>query len=260
METLFRLIALVAAAYIGLCTFLYLVQDRLIFYPAGVWREPQEPHVQPVALERADEVVLKGWVVNPGASGPVLVYYGGNAEELSRLVEVFRNLECTTLLMNYRGYGQSEGRPSTSALIDDAEAVLSELVPRYGSDRSVILFGRSLGSGIAVSVARSAQIDGVILMSPFRSLHHVAERLFPWLPVRWLLRHQLDALEAIESLPVKTLVLYSPSDRIVPAAETKALLGLFPNQPRVVEFQGGHNVPLTLPAIWREIVAFVESD
>ena len=260
METLFRLIAPVAAAYIGLCTVLYLVQDHLIFYPAGVWREPQKPHVQPVALERDDGTVLNGWVVNPDAAGPVLVYYGGNAEELSGLVNIFEHLECTTLLMNYRGFGTSEGRPSTSALIDDAEAVMSELVPRYGVDRPLILFGRSLGSGIAASVARSVRVDGVILMSPFRSLHHLAERLFPWLPTRWLLRHQLDVLESVDSLPEKTLVLYSPSDRIVPASETKALLRLFPNEPRVVEFHGGHNVPLTLPGIWREIVAFVEAD
>lgn len=256
METLFRLLALAAAAYIGLCAFLYLLQDRLIFYPTGVWREPHGPHVQPVALER-DDAVLNGWVVNPGATGPVLVYFGGNAEELSGLVGVFEHLDCTTLLMNYRGFGASDGRPSASALIDDADAVLHELVPRLGADRPLILFGRSLGSAIAASAARSVQVDGVILMSPFRSLHHLAERLFPWLPTRWLLRHQLDVFNAVDAFPDKTLVLYSPSDRIVPAAETRALLQQFTRAPRIVEFGGGHNVPLTLPGIWREIVDFV---
>ncbi|MGE0621821.1 MAG: alpha/beta hydrolase [Pseudomonadales bacterium] len=258
METLLRLLALVAAAYALLCVFFYVVQDRLIFYPTGVWREPQGSHVLPVALER-DDAVLNGWVVKPGATGPVLVYFGGNAEELSGLVDVFARLDCTTLLMNYRGYGTSEGRPSVSALIDDAAAVLDVLVRRYGSDRPLILFGRSLGSGIAVSVAQSERVDGVILMSPFRSLAHLADHVVPWLPARWLLRHQLDVIEALDSLPEKTLVLYSPSDRIVPGAESEALLRLFPRAPRVVEFDGGHNVPLTLPGVWREVVAFVES-
>jgi pimeloyl-ACP methyl ester carboxylesterase len=259
METLLRLAALVAAGYVAICAFFYLVQDRLIFYPTGVWREPQGTHVQPVAFQR-DELVLSGWVVNPDAAGAVLVYYGGNAEELSGLVDVFRRLDCTTFLINYRGYGTSEGRPSTSALIDDAETILMELVRRYGSDRRLILFGRSLGSGIAASVARSVRVDGVILMSPFRSLKHLANRLVPWLPARWLLRHQLDVFETLDSLPENTLVLYSPSDRVVPSAESKALLRLFPRPPRVVEFDGGHNVPLTLPAVWREVAAFVESD
>lgn len=258
MDTLIRLLALLATAYLFVCLFFYLLQDRFLFYPSGVWREPQGPHVQPLAIER-DEAVLSGWVVNSDAAGPLLVYYGGNAEELSGLVEVFARLDCTTLLLNYRGYGTSEGSPSIAALKADAAAVLAVMVRLYGSDRPLILFGRSLGSGIAASAAQSARVDGVILMSPFRSLAHLAGRLMPWLPARWLLRHQLSVVETLGSLPEKTLVLYSPSDRIVPAAESEALIEAFPQPPRVAVFEGGHNVPLTLPEVWREIAAFVES-
>ena len=136
---------LLAAAYTVLCIFFYLVQDHLIFYPTGVWRDPQGPHVRPLAIER-DGTVLDRWIVNSDDTGPLLVYYGGNAEELSGLADVFARLDCTTLLMNYRGYGASEGSPSISELKDDATAVLNVLIRRYGSDRSVILFGRSLGS------------------------------------------------------------------------------------------------------------------
>ncbi|MEQ8861503.1 MAG: alpha/beta hydrolase [Pseudomonadales bacterium] len=258
MEALLRVITLLAAAYAVLCVFLYLVQDRLIFYPAGVWREPQGPHVQPVSLER-ENGALNGWVVNADAEGPVLVYFGGNAEELSGLVDVFAGLDSTTLLMNYRGYGRSAGKPSTSAFVEDARAVVEVLARRYASDRPLVLFGRSLGTGIAASVAQSVRVDGVILMSPFRSLTHLGERLMPWLPVRLLLRHELDVLASLDSLPDRTLVLYSPEDRIVPAAESKALLRLFPRTPRVVEFDGGHNVPLTHPEVWREVADFLGS-
>ncbi len=253
-----RLIGLLAVAYVALCAFLYVVQDYLLFYPRGVWREPEGSYVRPVTLER-DDTVLNGWVVNPEAAGPVLVYFGGNAEELSGLVDVFARLESTTLLVNYRGYGRSGGDPSASAFVDDARAVVDVLARRYGSHRPLVLFGRSLGSGVAASVARSVQVDGVILMSPFRSLTHVAGRLMPWLPARWLLRHEFDVLAALDSLPEQTLVLYSPADRIVPAAESKALLRLFPRTPRIAEFDGGHNVPLTHPAVWREVAAFVGS-
>lgn len=258
MESLLRLIVLLASAYVVLCVVVYLFQDRLIFYPTGIWRDPKGPHVQPVTLERTD-AVLSGWVVNPDAAGPVLVYFGGNAEELSDLVDVFVHLDTTTLLVNYRGYGRSEGKPSASALIDDARAVVDTLARRYGSDRPLILFGRSLGSGIAASVTRSVQVDGVILMSPFRSLGHLAGRVAPWLPARWLLRHRIDVLATLNSLPERTLVLYSPADRIVPAAESQALLQLFPRTPHVVEFDGGHNVPLTRPEVWRAVQAFVGS-
>ena len=97
-------------------------------------------------------------------------------------------------------------------------------------------------------------------MSPFRSLAHLAGRVMPWVPAGWLLRHQIDVLASIDSLPEKTLILYSPSDRVVPAAESKALLRLLPITPRTVEFEGGHNVPLLHPAVWREVVDFVGSN
>ena len=227
MESLLRLIVVLAAAYVLLCGVVYLLQDRLIFYPSGVWREPQGAHVEPVSLER-DDAVLSGWVVNADATGPIVIYFGGNAEEVSGLTELFARLRATTLLMNYRGYGRSEGTPSAAALIDDATAVIDDFARRYGADRPVVLFGRSLGSGIAAEVTRLKPVDGAILMSPFRSLGHMAERVMPWLPTRWLLRHQIDVVASLHSLPEKTLVFYSPEDRVVPAEESRALVTMFP--------------------------------
>jgi len=258
VESLLRLVVILATAYVVLCVAVYLFQDRLIFYPQAIWRDPQGSHVQEVTLERSG-VVVSGWVVKPNSTGPVLIYFGGNAEELSGLVDVFRHLNATTLLINYRGYGRSEGEPSVAVLIDDARAIVDTLARRYGSDRPRVLFGRSLGSAIAASVTRWVPVDGVILMSPFRSLDHLADRVIPWLPARWLLRHRIDVVSTLDSLPAKTLVLYSPEDRIIPAEESRALLTLFPNPPQVAEFAGGHNAPLTNSEVWREVEAFVGS-
>ncbi len=256
MDTLLRLLLFLAAAYAALTLTVFLLQDRLIFYPSKLWQAPHGDHVQPVTLARSG-VTLHGWVVNPDAEGPVLVYFGGNAEELSYLVHVFARLDATTLLINYRGYGLSEGKPTASALIDDGRAVVEELAGRYRADRPLLLLGRSLGSGIAASVATSRPVDGLVMISPFRSLHHLADRVMPWLPTRWLLRHRIDPFATLDSLPEKTLVLYSPQDEIVPAAESRALLALFPNPPQVVEFRGGHNVSLTSPEIWQSVEMFV---
>jgi pimeloyl-ACP methyl ester carboxylesterase len=256
VESLLRLLLFLGTAYAALTLTVYLLQDRIIFYPREIWQEPHGGHVQPVSLPRAD-VTLHGWIVNADSEGPLLVYFGGNAEELSYLVDVFAKLNATTLLINYRGYGLSEGTPTASALIDDARAVVGDLAGRYRADRPLLLFGRSLGSGIAASVAASVPVDGIILMSPFRSLNHLADRIMPWLPTRWLLRHRIDVVAMLDSLPDKTLVLYSPQDRIVPAKETQALLGLFPNAPQIVQFGGGHNVPLTRHEIWQAVKAFV---
>ncbi|TNF86808.1 MAG: alpha/beta fold hydrolase, partial [Gammaproteobacteria bacterium] len=215
MDTLLRLLLYLGTAYAVLTLMAYLLQDALIFYPSKLWRTPAGAHVQTVALDRAD-VTLHGWAVNPDADGPVLVYFGGNAEELSYLVDVFARLSATTLLINYRGYGLSEGKPSAAALIDDAHAVVEDLTDRFGAGRPLLLVGRSLGSGIAASVAASRPVDGLVMISPFRSLHDLAARVMPWLPTRWLLRHRIDVAATLGSLPENTLVLYSPQDQIVP--------------------------------------------
>jgi pimeloyl-ACP methyl ester carboxylesterase len=258
MDSLVRIVACLAVVYVLLAAITYWLQDHLIFHPSDIAREPAGGHVQAVTLERPD-AVLRGWVVKPDATGPLLVYFGGNAEELSGLVDVFARLDATTLLVNYRGYGRSDGRPSAAALIGDGRAVIETLGRRFGSGRPLILYGRSLGSGIAACVTRSVAVDGVILMSPFRTLGHVAERAMPWLPARSLLRHDIDVLAAVASLPQRTLVLYSPEDRIIPAGESRALLEQFATQPAVVEFSGGHNVPLVQPDVWRALEAFVAS-
>ncbi len=258
MDGLVRLLIVLGVAYGAVCVLAYLLQDRLVFFPRAVLTEPGGPHVAPVTFEHGG-VVLRGWVVNAEADGPLLVYFGGNGEELSPLTNVFARLDATTLLVNYRGYGLSEGSPDAAALIDDGAAIVRQLARSYGADRPLLLFGRSLGSGIAASVAALEPVDGVILLSPFRSLEHMARRVLPWVPVRWLLRHRIDTAAALNALPDDVLVLYTHDDGVVPAAETLALLALFPRAPRVAVFKGGHNQPLTQEDLWAPVVAFVDN-
>lgn len=256
MDTLLRLLIVLCIAYGGLVLLMYLLQDSLIFYPTSTWQEPRGQNVEPITMAGAG-ATLRGWAVNPASEGPVLVYFGGNAEELSYLTDVFARLDATTLLLNYRGYGNSEGKPNAAALLADARALVIRLDDSADADRPLLLIGRSLGSGIAASAAATKSVDGLILISPFRSLHDLAARIMPWLPTRWLLRHRINVVETLDSLPERTMVLYSPQDTVVPASETRALLALFPRAPQVVEFSGGHNVPLTQSEIWRALEAFV---
>lgn len=256
LENLLRIALVLMAAYVGFCLLLYLVQDRLIFFPQPLKGHPAGPHVRPAAVERGD-VMLRGWVVNGQARGPLLFYFPGNAEEVSELAGLFAELDATTVLMNYRGYGESGGKPSTAVIIDDAAAVVTHMRSRLGEDRPVVLFGRSLGSGVAALTARLAGIDGLILMSPYRSLEQIARRRFPFAPVGWMLRQNIDATLAIDALPQPMLVLYLMRDRVVPTSETQAFLGLLKSAPEVVEFAGPHNIALETPELWAAIKAFV---
>ena len=270
METLLRLALTAAAVYVGLCVVLYLLQERMIFFPRSLEGDPQGPGVEAASVQRG-AVTLRGWVVNGDSNGPLLIYFGGNAEEVSGLARTFAKLDAVVVLMNYRGYGASDGKPTAADLIDDAAAVVEAMVAKFGQvgsadgqpvrtqARPVILFGRSLGSGIAALAARSPQVDGLILLSPYRSIADIAAHRFPIMPVRRLLRHNIDATLALGALPQRVLGLHARRDRVVPAAESQALLALLSPPPQVVEFQGEHNIPLETPTVWAAIKAFLES-
>ena len=257
LETLLRIALIVLVAYVGVCLLLYLVQDRLIFFPQPLQREPVGPHVHPATVERPD-ATLRGWVVNGQSNGPLLFYFQGNAEEVSTLAGRFADLDAVTVLMNYRGYGESGGKPTTATVVDDAVAIVANMRARFGADRPVVLFGRSLGSGVAALTARGGGIDGVILMSPYRSLEHIARRRYPFAPVGWMLRQNIDTTLAIDALPQPVLVLYAARDRVVPTSESRALLGLLKSAPEVVEFVGPHGIALETPELWAAIKAFVQ--
>jgi uncharacterized protein len=174
-------------------------------------------------------------------------------------VDTFAALPATTVLMNYRGYGHSGGSPTAQALIDDAQALVAEAQQRFGNDRPLLLFGRSLGSGLAALAAQSREPDGVILMSPYRSINHLARRFAPGIPVDWLLRHRIDTIRALDDLPGRVLVLYATDDLIIPPEESRALAELIEPAPQAVTFDGGHNMPLQTPRIWQAVKSFVES-
>ena len=256
LDVLIRIVIILCAVYLGVCLLLYLLQDRLMFFPRPLGQEPSGPHVEPVAVERGD-VTLRGWVVNRASEGPLVFYFSGNAEEVSDLAGLFARLDAVTVLVNYRGYGSSDGKPTAADLIDDAAAVVAEMRRRLGGDRPVVLFGRSLGSGIAALTAGSQGAEGIILMSPYRSIEAIARRRYPFAPVGWMLRQDIDATLAVDALPARVLVLHARSDPVVPTRESRAFLELLRSEPEVVEFIGPHNMALETPELWSAIEEFV---
>jgi len=256
VKTLLVIPLILGGGYAAVLAALYLLQDSLIFHPQPPGPAPDGTAAEPFAVSR-DGVTLRGWAVNPDRDGPLVVYFGGNAEEVSRLVNTMVRLPATTVLMNYRGYGNSEGSPAAAALVGDAVALARAARERLGRDRPLLLFGRSLGSGLAVLTAREVDAAGVILLSPYRSLTHLARRFAPFAPVEALLRHRIDATQGLAALPEQVLVLYAADDLIIPATESRAFAALLEPPPEVVTFDGGHNVPLTHPDIWPALQQFV---
>ena len=254
MEMLIRLLIVAGLAYVAFCALLFFLQDRMIFFPRPLEGRPSGPDVEPLEIHTG-EVLLRGWVVNPRQRGVVVVYFGGNAEEVSHLVAPFGRLDATSILLNYRGFGDSEGTPSAAALLTDATFVARWVRERFAG-RELALVGRSLGSGIAARAAAEAGAERLVLVSPYRSIAQIASSRFPFVPVRWLLRHNIDVAEVACKLPPGVLVVHALDDRVVPTAESQALVGLL-HEPQVVIWNGPHNVQLDLPPIWPAMRAYL---
>ena len=213
--------AAVSLAYLAACALLWAVQEKLIFYPRALAYQPSHPAAVSIEIARPD-AVLRGWIVNGEQAGPLIVYFGGNAEEVSGNIDYFADRHATTVLFNYRGYGESTGKPSERHLVADAVAV-SEWTKARFPGRPLVLFGSSLGTGVAALAAARVKPDAAILVSPYRSIGRIAQKHLRVFPVRWMLRHPFRAETVAAALP-PTLVIASSVDGVIPYEESQAMV------------------------------------
>jgi pimeloyl-ACP methyl ester carboxylesterase len=215
-----------AVLLLGVPATMYLAQDSLLFFPQPLVGPPRIVRpVEPLEFEREEGVKLRGWLVKAaGARAPLVIYYGGNAEELSWQMTEPWPVDWSLALVNYRGYGQSEGKPSEQTLFADSEIAFDALAARADVDRSrIVLVGRSLGSGVATYVASRRQVAGVVLISPYDSVTALAQRHYPFLPVRLLLKHPFDSLSRAPAIKAPLLAIVGERDGIIPPEHSQRL-------------------------------------
>jgi len=252
---------LVPLVVIGLAL-VYLFQDALIFFPQSVPVESRTRFAAYSVEVHREGRKLHGWFV-PGtvsATQPLLIYYGGNAEEVSDNLWDVAQLEAgASLFMNYAGYGDSQGKPSQARLCQDALFILDWICQREAVPPAhVVLLGRSLGSGVAVFVASQRPVGGVILVTPFDSLLNVARHHYPYLPVRLLLKYPFDSAALAPSIKVPALVLTADKDAIVPGSLAGNLSRAWGGPVQTVAIAGaGHNDIQLDPRYWEAINAYL---
>jgi hypothetical protein len=197
-----------------------------------------------VVLETADGEKVIAWHLPPRDDKPVVLYFHGNGGSLSYRVDRFRALsgDGTGLVaLSYRGYGGSTGSPTEPGLIADARAVYDFAVARYPAER-IVLFGESLGTGVAITLAAERKINRLILQAPFTSAADIGAAAYPFLPVRLLMKDQFRSDERIGKVNVPILILHGALDRVVPLAYGEQLYALANEPKRLVRFsRGGHN-------------------
>jgi len=261
------LIAALLAA--GLCVLVYLAQARLIFYPQRITddaaRALQRSFARSVAFELAtqDGARLRGWWVRSQTLGPapLVIYFGGNAEEVSWLVAEFsRPSDRAAVLVNYRGYGLSEGEPSEAALYRDALAVYDQAIQRTDVDRGrVLVIGRSLGAGVATYLASQRPVAGVVLVSPYDSMVEVARSVYPFLPVNLLLRHRFESDKRAPLIHAPLLALVAAQDTLIRPERSRRLVQAWGGPARLEVLDGvDHNTIHLHPNYWPLIDRFLD--
>jgi len=242
----------------------YFMQDSLIFYrqPTSEARRAEVakrfPAVKEVFLDAADGTKLHAWHV--AGAGPTVLYFGGNAEEVSWMLdEVARMPAASWFLMDYRGYGASGGAPSEKALVADAKLLYDYAVKQPGVEaKRVHAFGRSLGSGVAVALAAERPLAGLILVTPFDSLAAVAKRYYWYLPVDLMLKHRFDSIELAPKLRLPLLCLIATRDEVIPPVHGERLFEAWGGAKQKVALLGaGHNTSDSHPLFWPAIREFL---
>ena len=248
-------IVLVAAIVLGVPAAAWFAQDRLIFFPQPIASTAQLPaEAMPLEIVATDGTRLRGWVRAASATpAPVVLYFGGNAEEVSwALADSRWPPDWAIVAINYRGYGTSEGTPGEKELVGDALVIYDTIAARPDvNPRRIVAFGRSLGTGVAVQLAAARPLDGAVLASPFDSLVEVGRTHYPWLPVSWLLRHRFDGEAAAQRAQVPLLAIVAEHDSIIPRERSQALYDAWAG-PKTwfVVLATDHNTLSTPDAFW----------
>jgi fermentation-respiration switch protein FrsA (DUF1100 family) len=233
--------------YVGAAAVLYAKQRSLMYFPETIHTTPAQaglPEAEEVPLTAADGVHITAWYVAPQDGKPVIVYFHGNGGALRYSVPRFRKLigaGIGLVALEYRGYGGNGGSPSERGLIADGEAAYAFAAARYPV-KQIVLWGQSLGSGVAVAVAAEKPVGRVILEAPFTSAAAVAELRYWYMPVRLLMKDQFRSDRRIGKVKAPILILHGVRDKVVPFWMGERLFELANKPKYIVRFlDGGHD-------------------
>jgi fermentation-respiration switch protein FrsA (DUF1100 family) len=237
MHLVFQFLAAAAAVYALLVGMLFIGQRALMYQPGHDRGTPSEaglPEAREVRVETPDGLVLAAWFVAPKDDRPVVLYFHGNAGTIrgrAFKAELLAGQGIGTFLAEYRGYGGNPGKPSEAAFYGDAEACVAWLAAQGIGPARIVVYGESLGTGVAVETAarlarRGTPVRGIVLEAPFTSMADAAGYHYPWVPTGLLTRDRYDSAAKIGEIGAPLLVVHGAADRTVPQVQGRRLFEL----------------------------------
>ncbi len=226
-----KIALLLFAIYVAFGLYLYLFQERIIFRPDLAPKEVELPKTAKVMMVDGIEVGIID-----KKSPTILFYFGGNANNALEALGLFADLPYNVATLNYPGYGHSAGSPSQEAIFSAATKVYEKFKNAHN-----IIIGRSLGTGVAAYIAAHHRADGLILITPYHSITHLAKLRYPIYPASLLVRHPFATYRYIQRVDAPTYIIAAEHDDTTPPATLKKLLPYIKNLKKVITIPGAHH-------------------
>ena len=229
---------------------MYLNQRKLLYLPSenNYLDDQIDFNFKEVFIDVEKKLKLKSWLIeNDLKNKKTLVFFHGNAGNLSNRIyklNQLSKLDLNIIILAWRSFSGNEGEPSEQNLYNDAKKTIEWLNSRGVKNKNMILYGESLGTGIAVELGQINEFGGIILESPFTSMTNAAKNIYPWLPVKYLLKDKYDSEKKIKNIKIPILIMHGKKDNIVPFKMGKKLYDLA-NNPKFFYFTENDDHMLT---------------
>ena len=215
------IIFLSLASYFSISMFMYIFQRTFMYHPnvKNTDSTTAQFDYKEVHINSENDIKLKSWFAYANPNNKTILFFHGNAGELSARVyklNKFHELDLNFLIISWRGFSGNNGKPTEQGLYKDAENAVAWLVAKGINKKDIILYGESLGTGIAIELATKDQYSGVILESPYTSMIDMGKRFYPFLPISILQKDKYNSLKKLNMIKSPILVLHGKADTLVP--------------------------------------------
>lgn len=271
MSFLVHIFIIVFIAYWALAVVLYLMQPKFLYEPMrDVPYTPEDLGLkfEKVTLQTQDNIKLEGWFV-PAENADITILFchgnGGNMTHRLDSINIFCDLGLNCFIFDYRGYGNSHGKPTEQGTYIDAETAYKYLTEtKKISPDNIIIFGRSLGGSIAAKLAGEVEVKALVIESTFTSYIDIGRKFYPYMPVKWFARFSYSTIDYIENVHCPVMIIHSRDDETIPFEFGRRLYENANEPKEFVEIYGSHNDGFLLSGdlyknAWEKWIEFLQA-
>ena len=240
-NSLLLFIQLIILVYFFLLVFLYFYQRNLMYHPNenNYFDDKLLVNIEKVKIRTQDGLNLLGWYPEKDIiKNKTILFFHGNAGSLENRIHKlnhFQDMKVNFLIIAWRGFSGNQGKPSETGLYEDGESAIRWLLKKGIDEKNIVIYGESLGTGVATHLSQNRNFAGIILETPFTSMIDAAKKFYPYIPVSFLLKDKYENKNKIKNIKFPILVMHGEKDQIVPFDMGKKIFEIA-NEPKYSYF------------------------